>query len=132
MGGSNYPAYLKIFAEHAVRTTLSARVAKVARDADRRLTVTLENEYAHTTQAHTVDQLVVEHGTAPIDDVYFELKDSSHNRGASTRTRCRAYRPQTLVHNEDSIFQLFRVGDAVSSRNIHAAIPDSNRLCMAI
>ncbi|MGV9864677.1 oxidoreductase [Rhodococcus koreensis] len=132
VGGSNYPAYLKNFAEHSVRTTLGTRVTKVARDADRRLTVTLEDEYAHTTVTRTVDQLVVEHGTVPVDDVYFELKDRSRNRGAVDQDALLRLQPQTIVANEDSTFQLFRVGDAVSSRNIHAAILDSNRLCMAI
>ncbi|MFC9362883.1 N-methylproline demethylase, partial [Rhodococcus sp. NPDC057014] len=132
VGGSNYPAYLKNFAEHSVRTTLGARVTKVARDADRRLTVTLEDEYAHTTVTRTVDQLVVEHGTVPVDDVYFELKDRSRNHGAVDQDALLHLQPQTLVANEDSTFQLFRVGDAVSSRNIHAAILDSNRLCMAM
>ncbi len=34
-----------------------------------------------------------------------------------------------MVNNPDGRFQLFRVGDAVASRNIHAAIYDSLRLC---
>ncbi|MGW4339321.1 N-methylproline demethylase, partial [Rhodococcus koreensis] len=84
------------------------------------------------TVTRTVDQLVVEHGTVPVDDVYFELKDRSRNRGAVDQDALLRLHPQTLVANEDSTFQLFRVGDAVTSRNIHAAILDSNRLCMAI
>jgi pyruvate/2-oxoglutarate dehydrogenase complex dihydrolipoamide dehydrogenase (E3) component len=132
VGGSNYPAYLKNFAEHAVRTTLNTRVTSVARDADRRLTVTLEDEYAHTTQTRTVDQVVVEHGTIPVDDVYFDLKDASRNHGAVDQDALLRLQPQTLVANADSTFQLFRIGDAVSSRNIHAAILDANRLCLAI
>ncbi|MBP2328945.1 hypothetical protein JOF56_009330 [Kibdelosporangium banguiense] len=38
---SNYPAYLKAFADHDVRVTLDSRVTSVARTADRRLEVTL-------------------------------------------------------------------------------------------
>jgi hypothetical protein len=40
-----------------------------------------------------------------------------------------AGRPQTIVANPGGRFQLFRVGDAVASRNVHAAIYDSLRLC---
>ena len=47
----------------------------------------------------------------------------------STRPALLAGRPQTVAHNPDGRFQLFRVGDAVTSRNIHAAIYDSLRLC---
>ena len=42
-----------------------------------------------------------------------------------------AGQPQERVTNPDGTFQLFRVGDAVASRNIHAAIYDSLRLCKA-
>lgn len=34
-------------------------------------------------------------------------------------------RPQELDRNPDGSFQLFRIGDAVASRNIHAAIYDA-------
>lgn len=132
VGGSNYPAYLKCFAEHAVRTTLNARVTGVRRGDDRRLLVTIEDEYAGTSQTRAVDQLVVEHGTIPIDEVYFGLKDRSRNHGAVDQDALLTLRPQTVVHNDDGTFQLFRVGDAVASRNIHAAILDANRLCLAI
>lgn len=132
VGGTNYPAYLKAFAERAVRVTLNSRVTSVARDADRRLTVTLTNEYTQATETRTVDQLIVEHGTVPVDDVYFELKELSRNHGAVDQTALLALRPQKIVHNPTGTFQLFRVGDAVSSRNIHAAILDSYRLCLAI
>ncbi len=36
--------------------------------------------------------------------------------------------PQTLVTNGDGKFRLFRIGDAVSARNTHAAIYDALRL----
>jgi len=36
--------------------------------------------------------------------------------------------PQNIVKNADSEFQLFRIGDAVSARNTHAAIYDALRL----
>jgi hypothetical protein len=39
-----------------------------------------------------------------------------------------AGRPQTVMRNGDGRFRLFRIGDAVSSRNIHAAIYDALRL----
>ena len=38
-------------------------------------------------------------------------------------------RPRTISSNPDGEFMLFRVGDAVASRNVHAAIYDSLRLC---
>ena len=35
---------------------------------------------------------------------------------------------QNIIKNNKSKFNLFRIGDAVSSRNIHAAIYDALRL----
>jgi hypothetical protein len=37
-----------------------------------------------------------------------------------------------VVRNPDAAFQLFRTGDAVASRNIHAAIYDALRLAKDI
>ena len=39
-----------------------------------------------------------------------------------------AGRPQAVVRNPDGRFRLFRIGDAVASRNIHAAVYDGLRL----
>ncbi len=39
-----------------------------------------------------------------------------------------AGRPQTLVNNRDGGYRRFRIGDAVASRNIHAAVYDAIRL----
>jgi hypothetical protein len=42
-----------------------------------------------------------------------------------------AGRPQSLGEGGAG-YQLFRIGDAVASRNIHAAIYDALRLCMRL
>jgi hypothetical protein len=76
-----------------------------------------------------VDQVVVEHGTLPLDDLYFALKEQSTNRGEVDYPAFIAGRPQQIVRNPDGGFRLFRIGDAVASRNIHAAIYDALRLC---
>ena len=47
----------------------------------------------------------------------------------STSTRCWPAGRRRIDANPDGRYQLFRVGDAVASRNIHAAIYDSLRLC---
>ena len=72
VGGVNYPGYFKAFAEHDVRVTLNERVTGVRRK-DGRLEVDLYNEYAHATKQRLVDQVVVEHGTLPQDELYFDL-----------------------------------------------------------
>jgi hypothetical protein len=40
--------------------------------------------------------------------------------------------PQTLPRNPDGRYWLFRIGDAVASRNLHAAVLDTARLARAL
>mgnify|MGYP003336561948 CR=1 FL=1 len=75
-----------------------------------------------------VDQVVVENGTAPLADLYFSLKERSINRGEIDHAAMIASRRQTIVRNPAGTFQLFRIGDAVAARNIHAAIYEALRL----
>ena len=75
---------------------------------------------------------MVEHGTLPMADLYEELKPLSVNFGEVDHRAMLAGRPQEVVRNADGRFRLFRVGDAVASRNIHAAIFDSLRLAKDI
>jgi hypothetical protein len=41
-------------------------------------------------------------------------------------------RRQEICSNPQGAFALFRIGDAVSSRNIHAAVYDALRLCITV
>ncbi len=128
VGGLNHVAYARCFDAHATRITISKRVIAAAR-AGNRLEVTLGSDYSARTETREVDQLVVEHGTLPLDDVYFELKSLSVNLGAVDYSALIAGRPQQGVSNPQGRFRLYRIGDAVSSRNVHAAIYDALRLC---
>jgi len=76
--------------------------------------------------------VVVEHGTLPLDELYFALKPLSVNGGEIDYAALRAGRPQTARKNPDGAFRLWRIGDAVASRNVHAAIYDALRLCKDI
>ncbi len=128
IGGINHVAYARCFQEHGVRLTINTRLLSVRR-AGNRLVALLGSDYSERTEERLVDQVVVEHGTLPLDELYFALKASSSNRGEVDYQALIAGRPQPVVNNPDGRFQLFRVGDAVSSRNIHAAIYDALRLC---
>jgi 2,4-dienoyl-CoA reductase-like NADH-dependent reductase (Old Yellow Enzyme family) len=127
VGGTNYPVYFAAFAKHGARITLNQRLTQVARDGNT-LVATLFDEYGRSTSERRVDQVVVEHGTLPLDDLYFALKPLSRNAGAVDYTALLSGQPQNGVSNPDGAFMLFRIGDAVSSRNIHAAIYDALRL----
>ena len=93
------------------------------------LVAVLRNEYTLEEERREVDQVVCDHGTLPNDELYMELKGRSLNLGAVNHRALAGGRPQTITSNPDGKYMLFRVGDAVASRNIHAALYDSLRLC---
>jgi 2,4-dienoyl-CoA reductase-like NADH-dependent reductase (Old Yellow Enzyme family) len=126
VGSMNSPAYLKVFAERAVAVTLAYRLRRVERSVGGRLLATLYSEYARHEVTRVVDQVVVEHGTVPNDELYSELVPGSANGGAVDYRALLAGQPQPVT---GAGYQLFRIGDAVTSRNIHAAIFDALRLC---
>ncbi len=129
IGGLNHVPYARTFQRHGVRITINTRVGRVSR-AGNKLAVTLWSDYTESAyDERLVDQVVVEHGTLPLDDLYFSLKEQSVNRGAVDYPALIAGRPQEIAANPDGAFRLYRIGDAVSSRNIHAAVYDALRLC---
>ncbi|MGW8683911.1 oxidoreductase [Streptomyces sp. NPDC055817] len=130
VGSMNAPAYLQVFAEHGVTSTLAHRLRSVRRTKDGRLTATLRSEYAAHETERVVDHVVVEHGTLPNDDLYRELLPGSSNLGEMDHRALLATAPQQVVRNPEGSYQLFRIGDAVTSRNIHAAVLDALRLCL--
>ncbi len=71
----------------------------------------------------------MEHGTMANADLYLELKPLSRNRGTVDYAALIARRNPLPVKDEAASFDLFRIGDAVESRNIHAAIYDALRYC---
>ncbi|WP_421864537.1 FAD-dependent oxidoreductase [Motiliproteus sp.] len=107
--------------------TVAWRLKSIARDGTG-LKAVVGSDYGEFLRERSVDQVVVNHGTRPLDDVYTELKPWSVNRGEVNYEDLVAGRPQRIRSNENGEFQLFRIGDAVSSRNTHAAIYDALRL----
>ena len=97
-----------------------------------RLRALIGSDYGAFSDERLVDQVVVNHGTRPLDDLYFDLKRHSSNLGEVDHDAFIGGRPQTLKKNPEGAFQLFRIGDAVASRNTHAAIYDALRLMKAL
>jgi N-methyl-L-proline demethylase len=92
--------------------------------------VTLWSPYTETDCGErVVDQVVLEQATLPLDELYFALKEESINRGEVDYEALVAGRAQELSTNPEGRFRLYRIGDAVAARNVHAAIYDALRLC---
>jgi hypothetical protein len=107
--------------------TVTYRLKSVAKEDDL-LVATIGSDYSDLTKKRSFDQIVVNHGTIPLDDIYFDLKHLSSNLGAVDQAELLAGKAQSVCSNTAGKFQLFRIGDAVSARNTHAAIYDALRL----
>ena len=114
--------------EIGIEPRLDRRLVRVERDGSR-LRVTFRNELTDAVETRETDQLVVEHGTRPADALFRNLRERSSNRGVVDQRGLLEGRPQPSA---DGGFQLFRIGDSVSSRNIHAAVLDAFRLCRVL
>ena len=114
--------------EIGIAPVLDRRLVRVERDGNR-LRVTFQNELTDAVETHETDQLVVEHGTRPAGALFHDLRDRSSNRGVVDQRALLEGRPQPHAGGG---FQLFRIGDAVSSRNIHAAVLDAFRICRVL
>lgn len=135
VGAMNSPAYLRAFAEHGVALSVARRLRSVRRaapDQDARLVAVLGSDYAGVVEERLVDHVVVEHGTVPNDELYLDLVPGSCNLGEVDHPALLAGRAQEVATNPDGAYQLFRIGDAVASRSIHAAIYDALRLCVTV
>ncbi|AZV76905.1 FAD-binding protein [Parasedimentitalea marina] len=123
----NLVPYMRSLQDKDVTFTLARRLLDVKRDGNR-LIATVGTDYSDHTYEATFEQVVVNYGTLPLDDLYFDLKPLSTNQGAVDHEALIAGNPQTVTRNAGGQFQLFRIGDAVSARNTHAAIFDALRL----
>ena len=131
IGGTNHPAYLKSLYGNDVTITLNQRLTGITREDDG-FNATIYNEYTDQSTQRRVDQVVSDNGTLPADDLYFDLKSGSTNLGEIDQPALLAGVSQNQVNNPDGAYQLFRVGDSITSRNIHAAIYDALRLCVVL
>ncbi len=125
--GMNLVPYMRALQNKDVSFTVTRRLLDVARDGNR-MRATIGTDYSDFTHDQHYDQVVVNYGTMPLDDLYFALKPLSLNGGAVDHDALIAGRLQTVTRNPAGQFQLFRIGDAVGARNTHAAIYDALRL----
>ncbi|MBW9063903.1 NADH:flavin oxidoreductase [Rhizobium herbae] len=130
IGGMNHVPYAKAFAEKNVRVTINTRLKSVRREGNH-LVAVLGSDFSEAAFAERrVGQVVVEHGTLPMADLYLELKPMSRNLGAVDYKALIRQENPIRIRNREGQFDLLRVGDAVASRNIHAGIYDGLRYGM--
>ena len=123
----NLVPYMRSLQDKDTTFTVARRLLGVELRGNK-LEAQIGTDYSDHSDIHEYDQVVVNYGTLPLDELYFDLKNLSSNGGAVDHDALVNGHPQNIVKNTDSQFQLFRIGDAVSARNTHAAIYDALRL----
>ncbi|UWR83464.1 NADH:flavin oxidoreductase [Phaeobacter inhibens] len=123
----NLVPYMRSLQDRDVTFTVARRLLGVEKE-DNRLRAVLGTDYSGHHSSKLYDQVVLNYGTLPLDDLYFDLKPLSVNGGEVDYDALIAGEPQSHGVAGQGGFQLFRIGDAVSARNTHAAIYDALRL----
>jgi hypothetical protein len=127
LGGSSYPNYLGALAKAKTVLLTDRKLTQIERSGNR-LKATLTHAYGDADEVHEADCVVAELGTEPDEALFAALKPLSRNRGEADLEALRSGMPQPSLAAAGAGFVLFRVGDAVASRDIHAAIFDSLRI----
>jgi len=127
MGGLNHVPYMAAFQETGTTVTINTRITGVLREGNE-LVVALGSDYSRSfTEKRRVDQVVVEHGTAALDELYHTLKPESRNLGEVDYAALIGAGDLFPMRYAEGDFILYRIGDAIASRNIHAGIYDAMR-----
>ncbi len=123
----NLVPYMRALQDKKATFTVTYRLSKVERDGNR-LKATVGSDYMALAKEAYYDQVVVNQGTQPLADLYFDLRPQSVNLGAVDYDALIEGRPQAMDGGPEGAFRLYRIGDAVSARNVHAAVYDALRL----
>jgi hypothetical protein len=126
--GMNLAPYIRALQAKEVTFTVTWKLLSVER-AGNLLRAVSGSDYSPATRTGSFDQVVVNHGTQPLADIYFDLKPLSANLGAVDYAALIDGKPQPAA---GAGFRLYRIGDAVEARNTHAAIYDALRLVRTV
>ncbi|MFP6740049.1 MAG: NADH:flavin oxidoreductase [Alphaproteobacteria bacterium] len=124
-------SWKKRFYELDIPCRFDQRLLRVAKTGNR-LVATFENLVTMEISEQETDQIVVEHGTRPAGDVFHGLTGAARNGGITDIDALLAGAAQPADQNPDGEYELYRIGDCVTSRNIAAAIYDALRLCRTL
>ncbi len=129
VGTTNQPVHLRELYKLGVVMSPNMELIEVYPEGNR-LIAALRNTMTEAEEERVVDRVVADYGVLPVDGLFRELRARSANDGETDLDALVAGTPQPALGTGG--FALFRIGDAWSGRNIHAAIYDALRLCKDI
>ncbi|MEM1197929.1 MAG: NADH:flavin oxidoreductase [Pseudomonadota bacterium] len=111
--------------------TFDERLISVERDGNR-LSALFRNEVTDEESRRSADQIIVEYGTVPADEFTDTLRGNAKNNGTTDIDALLNGDAQPNDAAPDGPYELHRIGDAVTSRDISSAIMDAFRLCRTL
>ncbi|MBE1281670.1 MAG: NAD(P)-binding protein, partial [Rhodobacteraceae bacterium] len=131
IGGQNVPVYMRNLTRANARVMTDYKLVKVSRAGNKRI-AHLRNAYTRELTKVEADMIISDFGVDPVTDVFDDLRELSCNLGEIDPEALVALRPQPMDANPQGQFALFRIGDALAPRDIHAAMLDANRLARTV
>jgi len=126
--GMNLTPYIKNLQNKKITYSIAKRLLDVSIK-DNKLNALIGSDYDEKFKHNsTYDQVILNYGVKPLDELYFNLVPHSKNEGEVNYDKFIKGEQQNIINNKNNKFNLYRIGDAISSRNIHAAIYDALRL----
>ena len=126
--GMNLTPYLKNLQNKKITYSIAKRLLDVSIKGNK-LNALIGSDYDENFKYNSsYDQVFLNYGIKPLDELYFSLVPLSKNKGEIDYNKFINGEEQDIIKSDNNKFNLFRIGDAVSSRNIHAAIYDALRL----
>jgi len=130
--GMNLTPYLKNLQNKKITYSIAKRLIDVSIQGNK-LNAVIGSDYDGQFKYNsTYDQIFLNYGVKPLDELYFNLVSISKNEGEMNYAKFIKGEQQNIIKNKNNKFNLYRIGDAVSSRNIHAAIYDALRLVISL
>lgn len=131
LGPTNSAVVLGDLAKQGVSFDCFLEMEQVSQEGNRKR-VSMKHVLTGEEISRLADHVVVENGTAPMDELYFDLKAGSRNLGQLDHEALIEGRFPFVETNPEGSYYLARIGDCVASRNIHAAIYDAMRVCKEV
>ncbi|SON53611.1 putative N-methylproline demethylase [Hartmannibacter diazotrophicus] len=125
VGTTNQPIHLRELYKLGVIMTPNTELMEVYPEGNRLIAV-LRNTMTDAEEERVIDRVVADYGTLPVEELYNGLVEGSVNEGIIDQASVIAGKPQPWPLGQG--YQLYRIGDALAGRNIHAAIYDALRL----
>ena len=126
--GMNLTPYLKNLQDKKITYSIAKRLLDVSIKGNK-LNALIGSDYDENFKYNSsYDQVFLNYGIKPLDELYYSLVPFSKNKGEVDYNKFINGEEQNIIKSDNNKFNLFRIGDAVSSRNIHAAIYDALRL----